>query len=70
MKLDTMIRHRLAVHSLGHDELKTLLSKYSMVFQEVLGLLKGFKARIYVEQDAKPKYFKARSVPSFIKSKD
>ena len=57
------------VHSLGHDELKTLLSKYSVVFPEGLGLLKGFKARIYVEQDAKPKYFKARSVPYSLKAK-
>ena len=38
------------VHSLEHDELKTLLRKYSAVFQEGLGLLKGFKARIHVEQ--------------------
>ena len=57
------------VHSLGHGELKTLLSKYSVVFQEGLGLLKGFKARIYVEQDAKPKYFKACSVHYSLKAK-
>ena len=39
------------------------------MFQESLGLLKGFKARIYVEQDAKPKYFKAHSVPYSLKAK-
>ena len=32
-------------------------------------LLKGFKAKIYVEQDARPKYFKARSVPYSLKAK-
>ena len=40
-----------------------------MVFQEGLDLLKRFKARIYVEQDAKPKYFKAHSVPYSLKAK-
>ena len=47
------------VHLVEHDKPKTLLSKYSSVFQEGLGLLIGFKAKIYVDQDAKPKYFKA-----------
>ena len=51
------------------DKLKILLSKYSSVFQDSLCLLKGFKARIYVEQDAKPKYFKACSVPFLLKAK-
>ena len=57
------------VHLVEHDKLKTLLSRYSSVFQEGLGLLKGFKANIYVEQDTRPKYFKARSVPYSLKAK-
>ena len=57
------------VHLVQHDKLKTLLSKYSSVFQEGLGLLKGLKAKIYVEQDARPKYFRAHSVPYSLKVK-
>ena len=33
------------------------------VFEESLGMLKGFKARIEVNPDAKPRYSKARTVP-------
>ena len=43
--------------------LHTLLDKYDSVFQEGLGTLKDFKARIYVDPEAKPRYCKARSVP-------
>jgi hypothetical protein len=33
------------------------------VFQEGLGTLKGFQATIHVDQDAKPVFCKARTVP-------
>ena len=39
------------------------LSKYQDVFAEGLGTLKGVKAKIYVDQNAEPKYIKARAVP-------
>lgn len=39
------------------------LSKYPDVFAEGLGTLKGVKAKIYVDQNAEPKYIKARAVP-------
>ena len=39
------------------------LSKYQDVFAEGLGTLKKVKAKIYMDQDAEPKYIKARAVP-------
>ncbi|CAC5392622.1 unnamed protein product [Mytilus coruscus] len=50
-------------------ELQDLLRKYPQVFKEGLGTLKGTKARIYVDKDATPKYFKARPVPYALKEK-
>ena len=40
-----------------------------MYLVEGWNLLKGFKARIYVEQDAKPKYFQAHLVLYLLKAK-
>jgi len=46
---------------------ENVLSKYADVFAEGLGTLKGVKAKIYVDPEAKPKYIKARSVPYALK---
>jgi hypothetical protein len=40
-----------------------LLEKYEEVFHDELGTFPGPKAKIYVADDASPKYCKARSVP-------
>ena len=45
-----------------------MLAKYPDVFAEGLGTLKGVKAKIYVDQDAEPKYVKARSVQYALKT--
>lgn len=39
------------------------------MFKGVLGTLKGATAKIYVDPDAKPPYFKARSQPYALKDK-
>ena len=39
------------------------------MFQEGLGTLKGFKARIYVDPDAPPRFHPARSVPFALRDK-
>ena len=44
--------------------LKELLTEFNEVFGQDLGLLKGEKAKIYMNDNAKPKYFKARSIAS------
>ena len=40
-----------------------MLEKYSEVFQEGLGTMKWYQAKIEVEPGAKPHYAKPRSVP-------
>lgn len=49
--------------NLNNAELQKVLDKHADVFEEGLGTLKGASAKIYVEPDAKPRYFKPRSVP-------
>ena len=56
---------RLDWNSLFHladHRLNDLLVKYSSVFSEGLGNLKGYKAKLYVKED-KPIFCKARPVP-------
>ena len=47
-----------AVGSLGY-----LLDKYGDVFNEGVGTIKGFQAKLHVKSDVRPKFFKPRSVP-------
>ena len=46
-----------------------LLEKYQEIFQEGLGLLWGYKAKIHIDPNATPKYFKAHLVPYLLKAK-
>lgn len=46
-----------------------LAKKFPEVFQDGLGTLKGAKAKIHVDPDAKPSYWKARPVPYLLKEK-
>ena len=43
--------------------LQDVLLQYHKVFQEGLGKLQGYKAKIHVDARAKPKFFKSRPVP-------
>ena len=51
------------IHQVHNASLLSILDKYKGVFKEELGTLKGFKAKIYVDPDAPPRYHSARSVP-------
>ena len=44
-------------------ELEDVIKKHSTVFKKEMGTLKEFMAKIQVDEDASPKYFKARPVP-------
>ena len=57
------------IHSIQFSPLQALLDKYHTVFQETLGTLQNFKAHIYVDPNAKPKYCKARPIPYAVKAK-
>ena len=52
---------------INNHSLPELVEEYSAVFYEGLGTLKGFKAKLYVNQDA-PIFCKARPVPYAIRT--
>ena len=59
-------------HEIKHvtsDSLQALLQKYEKVFQEGLGTLKNFQAKIHVDPTASPKFCKARTVPYTMRGK-
>ncbi|XP_062401725.1 LOW QUALITY PROTEIN: uncharacterized protein K02A2.6-like [Sardina pilchardus] len=51
------------------QELETLLSQHQDLFKSELGTLVGATAKIYVDPEAKPRYFKARPLPYALKEK-
>lgn len=56
------------VHAVNNLQgLKSVRSQYAEVFQE--GTYKGPKVKLYVESDAKPKFYKARPVPFMYREK-
>ena len=44
-------------------DLEVVLAQYKDVFQEGLGTLNGYSAKIHVDTSARPKFFKARTIP-------
>lgn len=57
------------IHQMASSELQRLLDNYSDVFQDGLGLIRGYEAKICVDPSAQPRYFKARPVPYSLKVK-
>ena len=57
------------IHYTTSPGLHELLAKYPEVFQEGLGSLKGYEAKISVDPNATPCFFKARSVPYAMREK-
>ena len=57
------------INQVHNASLHSLLSRYPGVFQEGLGTLKGFKARIYVDPETPPRFNPARSVPYALRDK-
>ncbi len=49
--------------------LQELLGKYENVFQEGLGTMQGFQAKIIVDSQATPRFCKARTVPYAMREK-
>ena len=56
------------IHSLYSCSLLEVLDKHAEIFKEGLGTLKGYQAKIYIDHDATPRFFKARSVPYSMQS--
>ena len=57
------------LQSTSASPIQQILQKHSSVFQEGIGTLTGFKAKIIVDPSAPPKYCKPRSVPYFLRDK-
>ncbi|CAC5386452.1 unnamed protein product [Mytilus coruscus] len=51
------------------SDLNVILEANKEVFKDELGTVKGMKAKIYVDENALPKYFKARPLPYALKDK-
>ena len=51
------------IHKVNPDHLQTVLAQHSDVFQQELGMIKDFKAKIFVDPTVPPRFCKARSVP-------
>ena len=47
---------------------ENLIKKYDELFQQGVGTLKGYKAKLSLKQGAVPKFFKPRSVPHAMKT--
>ena len=57
------------VFQIGKPKLHEVLRQYEEVFKPELGTLQGYEAKIYVEQQATPRYCKARNVPYALREK-
>ena len=60
--LKEIMLDRNEIHHGYSDSSQLVLDKYPSVFQEGLGMLKGFQAKIHVNPHAKPRFFKVRTV--------
>ena len=58
-----------SIHMVGNDKLQNILAKHQNVFGKGLGHLRGYNAKIHVEQEAVPKFMKARPVAYAMKEK-
>ena len=68
VQLDWKVIKALSLPSEPKKNLETLLRKYEEVFQDELGHIRNFNAKLIVRPDAEPKFIKARSVPFAMKS--
>ena len=59
-----------AIHAVQQkSDLDMLLQRYSSLFREEVGTLKGYKAKIVTKSDARPRFYKPRRLPYAIKAK-
>ena len=57
------------INQVHNASLQAVLVRYPAVFQEGLGTLKGYQAKIYVDPDAVPRFQPTRSVPYALRDK-
>ena len=61
--LGEFIPDHAILHSSTDDNLQSLLRKYTELFKEELGLVKGLEVKLQVDIKAQPPYYKPRTVP-------
>ena len=66
--LQSLQLNRQEIHSLHSCSLLEVLDKHAEIFKECLGILKDYQAKIYIDHDATPRFFKVRSVPYSMQS--
>ena len=59
--------HKISVRT--NQSLEHILKQHGSVFKDELGTLKGVKAKLYVDPQAQPRFFKVRSVPYAMRQK-
>ena len=52
-----------SIHKVNFDQLQAILTQYSEVFKPDLGMMKNFKAKIFIDPSVPPRFCKVRSVP-------
>ena len=57
------------IHKVHSCTLEELISKHEMLFEDGLGMLRNFHAKIYVDPDVRPKFFKPRPIPYVFREK-
>ena len=67
--LDHIVADCKEIHLNRNAPLQAVLEKHKVVFEEQLGKLKGFEAKILVDPEATPRFCKARSVPLAMREK-
>ena len=67
--LDHIVLDWKEIHLIRNAPLQAVLEKHKVVFEEQLGKLKGFEAKILVDPEATPRFCKARSVPLAMREK-
>ena len=57
------------VHNIRSRALQDILNQYSELFKDGMGTLQGTTVKIHIQQDARPRFFRARPVPYALRDK-
>ncbi len=67
--LSKIILEWRTIHSVAHSPIQALSDRYFSIFKEGLGTLQGYKAKIYIDPGATPKFCRAKNVPYALREK-
>ena len=67
--LGELIPYLTILHSSAYVNFQSLLRKYSELFNEELGLVKGLTVKLQVDVKVQPQFYKPRTVPYALRSR-